>query len=178
MSAQASKGVAAVADGAANSVAVDAVADGTATSAVANPDSFINYLSQTLAAANAYLTQQLHDAGLEGVVPSHGSILIQLFEQKTITMQELSERIHRDPSTVTALVKKLVDGGYVETHKSDEDRRRTEVSLTSKGKRMRRSFERISTDLRAVQMQGIDPEEFATACKVLAQVRANFQETL
>ena len=90
--------------------------------------SFVNMLSQTLTAANAYLVSLLSQAGLKDLVPSHGDILVALFAQETITMQELSEKIHRDPSTITALVKKLVLGGYVQTQKSVTDKRRTEVS--------------------------------------------------
>ena len=118
--------------------------------------SFVNTLSQTLTAANAYLVSLLSQAGLKDLVPSHGDILVALFAQETVTMQELSEKIHRDPSTITALVKKLVLGGYVQTQKSITDKRRTEVSLTPKGKRLRSTFETISTTLVSTQMEGVD----------------------
>ena len=85
--------------------------------------SFVNTLSQTLTAANAYLVSLLSQVGLKDLVPSHGDILVALFAQETVTMQELSEKIHRDPSTITALVKKLVLGGYVQTQKSVTDKR-------------------------------------------------------
>ena len=136
--------------------------------------SFVNMLSQTLTAANAYLVSLLSQAGLKDLVPSHGDILVALFAQETITMQELSEKIHRDPSTITALVKKLVLGGYVQTQKSVTDKRRTEVSLTPKGKSLRSTFETISTTLVNTQMEGIDADAFAITCATLNQIRANF----
>ena len=129
--------------------------------------SFVNTLSQTLTAANAYLVSLLSQAGLKDLVPSHGDILVALFAQETVTMQELSEKIHRDPSTITALVKKLVLGGYVQTQKSVTDKRRTEVSLTSKGKSLRSTFETISTTLVNTQMEGIDADAFAITCATL-----------
>lgn len=136
--------------------------------------SFVSALSQTLTAANAYLILLLSQAGLRDLVPSHGDILVALFAQETVTMQELSEKIHRDPSTITALVKKLVLGGYVQTQKSSIDKRRTEVSLTSKGKSLRSTFETISTTLVSTQMEGIDADAFAITCATLNQIRANF----
>lgn len=136
--------------------------------------SFVSMLSQTLAAANTYLVSLLSQAGLKDLVPSHGDILVALFAQETVTMQELSEKIHRDPSTITALVKKLVLGGYVQTQKSVTDKRRTEVSLTPKGKSLRSAFETISTTLVSTQMQGIDADAFAVTCATLNQIRANF----
>lgn len=136
--------------------------------------SFVNTLSQTLTAANTYLVSLLSQAGLKDLVPSHGDILMALFAQETVTMQELSEKIHRDPSTITALVKKLVLGGYVQTQKSVTDKRRTEVSLTLKGKSLRSAFEMISATLVSTQMKGVDAEAFAITCATLNQIRANF----
>lgn len=136
--------------------------------------SFVNTLSQTLTAANTYLVSLLSQAGLKDLVPSHGDILVALFAQETVTMQELSEKIHRDPSTITALVKKLVLGGYVQTQKSVTDKRRTEVSLTPKGKSLRSTFEMISATLVNTQMKGVDAEAFAITCATLNQIRANF----
>lgn len=136
--------------------------------------SFVNTLSQTLTAANTYLVSLLSQAGLKDLVPSHGDILVALFAQETVTMQELSEKIHRDPSTITALVKKLVLGGYVQTQKSVTDKRRTEVSLTLKGKSLRSAFEMISATLVSTQMKGVDAEAFAITCATLNQIRANF----
>lgn len=136
--------------------------------------SFVNTLSQTLTAANTYLVSLLSQAGLKDLVPSHGDILVALFAQETVTMQELSEKIHRDPSTITALVKKLVLGGYVQTQKSVTDKRRTEVSLTPKGKSLRSAFEMISATLVSTQMKGVDAEAFAITCATLNQIRANF----
>lgn len=136
--------------------------------------SFVNTLSQTLTAANTYLVSLLSQAGLKDLVPSHGDILVALFAQETVTMQELSEKIHRDPSTITALVKKLVLGGYVQTQKSVTDKRRTEVSLTPKGKSLRSTFEMISATLVSTQMKGVDAEAFAITCATLNQIRANF----
>ena len=50
--------------------------------------SFVNTLSQTLTAANAYLVSLLSQVGLKDLVPSHGDILVALFAQETVTMQD------------------------------------------------------------------------------------------
>ncbi len=139
-----------------------------------NAGGFVNSLAQTLAAANGYLVSQLAAVGLRDLVPSHGDILLQLFRHEDITMQELSERIHRDPSTVTTLVKKLVDAGYVKTRKSPEDKRRTQVSLTKLGQSLRKDFDLISKNMVEVQMQGIDERSFEIACDTLMRIRMNF----
>lgn len=141
-------------------------------------DAFVNTLAQTLSAANAYLTFMLSEAGLGGLVPSHGEILMHLFANEKMTMQDLANAIARDPSTITALVRKLADNGYVDTCKSAEDKRITEVFLTSKGRRMQSSFEEISKKLRDTQMKGIDPEAFDLTCQTIDSIRQNFVNEL
>lgn len=142
--------------------------------APADEASFVSALSRTLAAANGYLMALLAEAGLCELAPSHGDILMRLFVEQPITMQRLAEAIHRDPSTVTALVRKLAQAGYVATRKGDADRRITEVSLTEKGAALRPVFEAISRQLREAQMRGVDPESFRAACAVLDRIRGNF----
>lgn len=137
---------------------------------------FVSSLSRTLAAANGFILQQLARCGLQGIATSHGDILSKLFADGPVSMQELASAIGRDPSTVTSLVRKLAAAGYVETGKSAADRRVTEVSLTPAGRRLEGDFTRISAELQAVQMRGIDPEDFAITCRTLRQIRDNFTE--
>lgn len=47
---------------------------------------------------------------------------MQLFANGEVPMTTLADAIGKDPSTVTALVNKLVDAGYVKTEKSTSDR--------------------------------------------------------
>lgn len=140
--------------------------------------SFVNFLAQTLGFANKYLIALLNKEGLCHLVPSHGDILVMLFSQKRLSMQALADGIHRDPSTVTALVKKLADAGYVSTHKSTVDRRKTEVSLTTEGERLQDSFDEISKQLVEAQMDGISKKDFLYACGVLKDIQENFKRSL
>lgn len=135
---------------------------------------FVSGLARTLAAANSFLIQHLKESGLTNLVPSHGDILVCLFEGEPISMQQLAERINRDPSTVTALVKKLVAAGYASTSKNKDDHRITEVSITNKGLELRETFERINKELHAVQMSGIDINDFEATCRTLQQIEHNF----
>lgn len=143
-----------------------------------DPGSFVSFLSRTLAEANRFIVDQLKQRGLSDLVPSHGDILVHLFAHEPVTMQELAQAINRDPSTVTALVRKLSDAGYVRTAKAAGDKRVTEVSLTEKGAGLRDDFAAISAKLLDTQMQGIDDGDFDIACDVLGHVRDNFAKAL
>lgn len=138
----------------------------------------VNQLSRTLASANRFLVEQLEQQGLRGIAPSHGDIFVQLFAQGELPMCELAQRIGRDPSTVTALVKKLAGCGYVTTSKLPEDKRVTLVTLTEQGRRLQPAFESISSALRDAQRIGLDDDDVATLDRVLRTMQKNFETAL
>lgn len=60
--------------------------------------------------------------------------LLEIDKTGTITMNELSERMNLNSSTMTRILDNLVRDGYIERQKSPEDRRLVLVSLSEKGK--------------------------------------------
>lgn len=141
-------------------------------------EGFAQEVSRTHALVSQFLLQRLAERGLTGLAPSHGDILSQLFCRGEVCMRELSEAIGRDPSTVTALTKKLVALGFVATRKSSEDRRQTTVFLTDRGRGLERDFEEISAELRSMWGRGVAPDELACASRVLDVMRENLASAL
>ena len=94
--------------------------------------------------ANKLIDKELRSRNISGLAPSHGAILFELFRSETVSMMEIAKRINRDKSTVTALVKKLIDLGYVERVKDPNDSRVTLVELTKKGRELKPDFDEIS----------------------------------
>ena len=94
--------------------------------------------------ANKLIHRELRSRNICGLAPSHGAILFELLQSETIPMMEIAKRINRDKSTVTALVKKLMDLGYLEKIKDPSDSRVTLVRLTKKGRELKPNFKNIS----------------------------------
>lgn len=141
-------------------------------------ESFASDLSRTLSLSNQYVMLMLADRGLEGLAPSHGDILTELFENETVSMSDLSHRISRNPSTVTVLVKKLVDMGLAYSEKSDSDRRQTMVGLTERGRCLERTFAEVSDKLNQPWHVGIDDEDLVVMSRVLMRVRGNLRDEI
>ena len=76
-------------------------------------DDTVSRISRTRAAANAFLQARLAQLGLGGLATSHGEILTALLARGEMQMGQLAGCIGRDPSTATALVKKLAALGYL-----------------------------------------------------------------
>lgn len=133
----------------------------------------VSIIGRTLGAANQYLVSLMNREGLAGIVPSHGDILMQLFAHESLTMAELAKNIRRDPSTVTALVRKLIEAGYVEKTPSAHDGRVHEVRLTDKGRTLAPAVGRISADLISTLTRGIRSSQLGTTCTTLKTMYAN-----
>lgn len=136
----------------------------------------ISLMSRTLSAANHLILKLLAEEGIKNLVPSHGDILMCLFSNDAIPMATLAESIGKDPSTVTALVKKLMDAGYVQTEKDACDKRITNVSLTEKGLGLRTSIQRVNDKLTETMGNGIPEGDLSITRKSLLKMKGNFEE--
>lgn len=101
------------------------------------------------------IVSDLEKHGIEGIVPSHGDILVFLYQKDELSIKELSEKIHRTQPTVTVLVNKLEKLGYVERIKSEEDGRITSIKLTEKGIQLEPVFRDVSSSLNDVIYGGL-----------------------
>lgn len=126
--------------------------------------------------ANKLIVRELENHGIEGIVPSHGDIMVHLFAGEKYTMRELAEKINRSKPTVTVLVEKLADYGYVAKEKSTADSRVTFISLTAKGLALKPAFDNISAKLNALVYKSMSEAEAEALEKLLARVDKNLRE--
>jgi MarR family transcriptional regulator, organic hydroperoxide resistance regulator len=134
----------------------------------------IALMSRIKEKANRFIIRQLEEHGVQGIVPSHGEIMVHLFESKKYTMKELAEKIHRTKPTVTILINKLVDYGYVTKEKSLEDSRVTYITLTPKGLELRPIFQEISAKLNILVYDGLTEPEAVFFEKMLFNIYQSF----
>ncbi|MFL0251682.1 MarR family winged helix-turn-helix transcriptional regulator [Clostridium neuense] len=139
-----------------------------------NTDNTINLIGRIRDKANKFLLKKLQELGLKNVAPSHGDILAVLFKYEEATMTEIAELIHRDRSTVTALVNKLIVLGYISSRKDPNDNRSSIICLTEKGKELKLGFKEISEELYMIEYKGISEEEKIVFRRILQKVYNNF----
>jgi DNA-binding MarR family transcriptional regulator len=75
-------------------------------------------------------------AGLErhGLGSAQVFVLHQLNRESPLSINELAERTATDQSTVSVVVNKLVEKGFVTRERSNDDARRVALALTAKGR--------------------------------------------
>lgn len=91
---------------------------------------------------NRFIIEELKNNGAEGLVPSHGDILVCLYKNSRMTMKDIANCIHRTKPTVTVLVDKLEKLGYLKREASDKDSRSTNIVLTQKGEDFKTTFKK------------------------------------
>ncbi len=134
----------------------------------------ISIISKIKHKIDGFIISELSSQGIEGIVVSHGDILYALFQKEKLTMAEIAGKIDKDKSTVTALVNKLVQYGYVSKERDTEDARVIYVALTAMGKRLEPSFDEISKKVLDVFYKDFSEEEKEVLFRLLSKIEKNF----
>jgi len=73
-----------------------------------------------------------------GVTYSQYLVLMVMWQNEQMTVSTLGQKLYLDTGTLTPLLKRLEQAGLIQRKRSDEDERQVLVSLSSKGKELRK----------------------------------------
>ncbi len=104
---------------------------------------------------------------------THGqiSLLRVLAEHKQCSMQELADRLAVTPSTVTAMVKRLLTSGYVQRSHDDVDWRTVWVRLTEHGQQVITTFDNARLDSLNARLAQLSEDERGRLVAALPALR-------
>ncbi|GEK91238.1 MarR family winged helix-turn-helix transcriptional regulator [Alkalibacterium kapii] len=99
-------------------------------------------------------------------------VLLVLFEDETVTVKALGERLYLDSGTLTPLLKRMEEHGLVERKRCSEDERVVKVSLTKKGRGIEKQAEAIPNKFsKEIQLETEEAKELKRLLtKILDQV--------
>ena len=137
-------------------------------------DSVVSLISHIHSASADFLNRRLSKT--DSFVSSHGCILFLLSENQKMTMGQIAEKINRDKSTTTVLIKKLLEKGLVKTENCPEDSRKKLISLTEDGKKYNALTGGISRQLLEACYKNFSGEEKETLLKLLVKMSRNIEE--
>lgn len=96
-----------------------------------------------------------------------------MWEHKSLNVKTLGEYIYLDSGTLTPLLKKLEDKGYIERKKNVEDERNLVISITDKGMKLR--DDALSVPQSIGSCIPLSAEEAAVLYKVLYKILNNLK---
>ncbi|MDD7533149.1 MAG: MarR family transcriptional regulator [Treponema sp.] len=137
-------------------------------------NSSISLLSHIHTITADFLIEKLKERGYPDFASSHGNILFQLSVNEKMTMGELSEKINRDKSTTTVLVRKLEKDGFITGDAAPNDKRSRIIYLTEKGRQFNATAQELSSDLLGTFFKGFTENEKEEFFKTLLRIKKNF----
>ena len=136
--------------------------------------SSISLLSPIHTITADFLIEKLKERGYPDFASSHGNILFQLSVNEKMTMGELSEKINRDKSTTTVLVRKLEKDGFITGDAAPNDKRSRIIYLTEKGRQFNATAQELSSDLLGTFFKGFTENEKEEFFNTLLRIKKNF----
>jgi len=145
---------------------------------MAKTSSIISSIANIHNHANRLIVDELKSHNLEGLAPSHGDILVFLYQNEDgVPMNKITSSINKDKSTVTTLVNKLEKMKLLEKFKHETDSRSRMVKLTQKGLDTKTVvMDIISPKLLDITYKGFSDEEKELVCSLLDRIKDNLNK--
>ena len=140
-------------------------------------NSSISLLSNIHSITADFLTERLKKCGYPDFASSHGNILFQLSVNEKMSMMELAEKINRDKSTTTVLVRKLENEGFITGQADPADKRSRIIYLTEKGKKFNKTAHELSNELLNTFYKDFTEAEKENFFNSLVKIKKNFSQS-
>ncbi len=113
-----------------------------------------------------------------GVTSSQGGTLLSFPEKQTLRMNELSNAVGVDNSTMTRMVDQLVEKGLVYRRADEYDRRLVRIELTPSGRRLRKELAEALAGFYKDSLDEIPEEERAVIIHSLERLKTAIEKGL
>ena len=100
--------------------------------------------------------------------------LMVLWEDNEINVKTLGEKLFLDSGTLTPLLKKLENKGYITRKRLDKDERNLTISITKEGLALKEQVKDIPIEIG--KCVNLDPEEAKTLYKILYKILGNIED--
>ncbi|AZQ32764.1 MarR family transcriptional regulator [Streptomyces cyaneochromogenes] len=108
-----------------------------------------------------------------GLYPGQELLMMQLWERGEQRQADLIRTLGLDPSTVTKMLQRLEQSGFVTRRPSATDRRAVVVSTTRAGQALRDRVLQAWRDLEQITVHGLTGDECEQAMYLLSRIEAN-----
>ncbi|HTX61217.1 MAG TPA: MarR family transcriptional regulator [Methanobacterium sp.] len=104
------------------------------------------------------------------ITPAQFYALSVLFDKDGIKFKDLALRLSLDRSSLTGILDRMENGGFIERRADPDDRRSLLIFLTEKSKEIRPELSTIAQGIDQKFKNKISPEELKTLLKALDQL--------
>ncbi len=97
--------------------------------------------------------RMLKEYGIE-INPAQGRIMFALWQKDGVAINELVQKTKLEKSTLTSMLDRLEEMGYVKRRRSRQDRRQILIYRTEKDKVMERKYVQVSQEMTVLYYEG------------------------
>ena len=117
--------------------------------------------------------KRAHDL-LEELGLYHGQprLLLALWREEGPTQSELADRLHVTPATITKMLQRMAEAGFVERRRDSADQRLVRVYLTDAGRAVQEQVQQVWAQMEREVLEGFGPEERGQLRAFLIRIRA------
>lgn len=117
---------------------------------------------------------RLHDLLAKiGLYQGQPPVLFMLWEHDGLTQKEIGKALNLKPPTVTVMLKRMENAGFLERRPDSKDMRLSRVYLTDKGRNARAEVENVFKQLENECFDGFTMEERILLRRFFIQIRDN-----
>ena len=104
-------------------------------------------------------TRKLKEHRIDEINPAQGRILFVLWQNDGISINELAKKTSLGKSTLTSMLDRLEESGYVIRIPSREDRRKILIQRTEKDKNLQDLYNQVSQEMTNLFYEGFSENE-------------------
>src|SRR6185312_10108660 len=110
-------------------------------------------------------------AGRFGITRAQWAVLARVERSEGMKQSELAELMEMQPITLTRLIDKLCDSGWIERRGDDTDRRVNRLYLRKAGRHLLGKLAELRSELTATALDGISPADAQRLLTQLEQIK-------
>ncbi len=115
----------------------------------------------------------LRKYNLSEISPAQGRILFALWKSDNVPIQELVRRTSLSKSTLTSMLDRLEEQGFVVRVPSERDRREILIRLTDKDRSLQDTYEKVTEQMAQISLSGLTEKEIRAFEETLRRILAN-----
>ena len=97
-----------------------------------------------------------------------------LWEERQINVKDLGKRLYLDSGTLTPLLKRLEQKGFVIRHRNDKDERELTIAITAKGEELRDKAVKVPQKMAGCVK--LEPQEAGELYRILHKMLDGFED--
>jgi DNA-binding MarR family transcriptional regulator len=121
---------------------------------------------------SAGLSRVFQNAGYD-VTPEQWGVLNRLWQEEGIHQAELAQRTSKDRHNMTRILNLMEKNGFIIRKPDEEDKRRLNVYLTSKGRNMRSGLTEVVMAYLGECLRGLNPDDIQAMKRIHMKILDN-----